>query len=318
MKDKISVIVPIYNREKYLERCVTSIINQTYENLEIILVDDGSKDKSGEMSDLFAEKDHRIKVIHKENGGLSSARNAGIDIATGKYIAFIDGDDWIEKCMYQVLVDLAETQNADIVECKFQRVVDENEKFIQPIWEMFVLDKIDGAKAFFDGTGKASIIACNKIYHKRLFQSLRFPEGLLNEDQWLIPKLYMLSERVVSINQKYYYYYQSPNSITRSPFSLKKLDALKAFEETRKMYEKENLYDLVQWCDTTYSFLLIKYYNLSKRLEGGEDICKKIKKYYNERMKEFLKNRHLNWKQKTLLILYYVIPSIYEEIKNEE
>ena len=313
MEKKISVIVPVYNVEQYLERCVNSIINQTYENLEIILVDDGSTDRSGGMCDSFAEKDERIKVVHKENGGLSSARNSGIDIATGEYLAFVDSDDWIESCMYQVLMDLAENHHADIVECKFQSVIHEKEEIIQPDLEVVVLDKFEGAKAFFDGTGQTSILAWNKIYNKQLFQNLRFPNGLLNEDQWLIPKLYMLSEKIVCVNQKYYYYYQSPNSIMRSPFSFRRLDALKAFEETRRLYERKHLYDLVQWCDVTYSFLLIKYYNQSKTLKGKPDVCKKIKKYYNKRMKDFLKNKHLNWKQKILLILYYVIPGIYKE-----
>ena len=108
MSDKISVIVPVYNVENYLRRCVDSIINQTYKNLEIILVDDGSPDNCPVICDEYAQKDSRIKVIHKENGGLSSARNCGMDMATGEYIGFVDGDDWIESDMYKFLIENAE------------------------------------------------------------------------------------------------------------------------------------------------------------------------------------------------------------------
>ena len=127
MKDnkKISIIVPIYNIEKYLEECINSIINQTYANLEIILVDDGSTDKSGQLCDYYAKKDNRIIVIHKKNGGLVSARKAGLDIAIGDYIAFVDGDDWVENNMYESLLEFATDTNADFVESGYY---DENEK----------------------------------------------------------------------------------------------------------------------------------------------------------------------------------------------
>ena len=126
MSKKISIIVPIYNVEQYLDKCVESLVNQTYKNLEIILVDDGTKDKSGEMADLWSIKDDRIKVIHKKNGGLSDARNAGIKIATGEYITFMDSDDYINYRMYEILMNNLEKYNADISVCAVKKVYKED------------------------------------------------------------------------------------------------------------------------------------------------------------------------------------------------
>ena len=115
----ISVIVPVYNVENYLPRCLDSIINQTYTNLEILLVDDGATDNSGKLCDEYAQKDNRIRVFHKENGGVSSARNMGLDNATGEYIAFVDSDDYIDKCMYEIMLNSSVQNNADIVVCGY-------------------------------------------------------------------------------------------------------------------------------------------------------------------------------------------------------
>lgn len=123
--EQISIVVPIYKVEAFLDRCVASLVNQTYQNLEIILVDDGSPDRCGQICDEWAKKDARIRVIHKENGGLSDARNAGIGIATGKYIAFIDSDDWVSKLYIEKLYQIMQLENGDIAECEIVRTVGE-------------------------------------------------------------------------------------------------------------------------------------------------------------------------------------------------
>lgn len=312
MEKKISVIVPVYNVEQYLERCVNSIINQTYENLEIILVDDGSTDRSGEMCDSFAEKDERIKVVHKENGGASAARNRGLDICLGEYVTFVDSDDWLDIHMYKDLMELMVNMDADIVECNWEVIYDEMKDIKQPVTEVTVLRQVEAEKALFDGSGRATILPWNKIYKKNLFKNNRFPEGMMCEDQWLLPKIYLKSKQSIYVNQKYYYYYQSPNSVMRSSFGKKNLAALVAFEETRKLYLENGLQDLVQWCDTAYSFLLIKYYNLSLKKLESRSIAQKIKGCFNKRLKEYLRNPHLNKKQKLLLIGYYIMPQLYK------
>ncbi len=133
MESKVSVVVPVYNVEKYLERCITSIINQTYKNLEIILVDDGSKDHSGLMCDEYAKRDERIKVVHKENGGLSSARNAGMRIATGEYIGFVDSDDDIDRMMYEKMIHCAEKEKIDFVMADYERINYKNSSYLKTL-----------------------------------------------------------------------------------------------------------------------------------------------------------------------------------------
>jgi glycosyltransferase involved in cell wall biosynthesis len=181
-KDLISVIIPIYNVGDYLKKCVNSIINQTYKNLEIILVDDGSTDKSGILCDEFAKKDSRIKVIHKQNGGLSDARNCGIEASSGKFIAFIDSDDFIAPDFYEYLLSLQKENNADIAECNFIRVYEEKQdEFEFPIKKENIILKTDGVGALFlfmsddDEISTNSVVVWNKLYNKKLFEDIRFP-----------------------------------------------------------------------------------------------------------------------------------------------
>lgn len=308
---KISVIVPIYMVEKYLNRCIKSIVDQTYKNIEIILVDDGSLDLCPKICDEWAKKDDRIKVIHKENGGLSDARNAGLLVATGDYISFIDSDDWIDQDMYTKMIDLFDAYDADIVKCAYEKTSKNINTVIQPKLEVYKLDAIEFQKGLYDGTSKSDIVVWNKIYKKELFDNLKFPVGKIHEDQFLIPKITLKCKNIVCTNQKYYYYYQSDNSIMRSAFNKNRLDALLSFEETRKIYLENNLLVLVELLDASYSFLLIKYYNLSFTYLNNRSISKKIKKHFNSRIKIYMNNHYLNYKQKIILILFYINPRLY-------
>ena len=180
MEELISVIVPVYNVEIFFDKCMTSIVNQTYKNLEIILVDDGSTDKSGKKCDEWKEKDERIKVIHKENGGASSARNVGLEDVTGNWISFIDSDDYIEKTFLENLYNSAKENNADIAAGGFKRITLYKEK-IKYSEENFISDKKDMMRRFLLNDG-LSFAMCDKIYKKKLFDTIRFPEGKMNED----------------------------------------------------------------------------------------------------------------------------------------
>ena len=180
----LSVIVPVYGVEIYLEKCVRSILAQTYRNLEIILVDDGSPDRCPEMCDAFAAEDERVVVIHKENGGLSSARNAGIEIARGEYIGFVDSDDYILPEMYSVMCNALCTQNADICICSYQKVDEEGKKIAtggSPIQnQMFtqkqILEKLGEAQNWY------YVITPTKLYKAEILKKVRFEEGRLHED----------------------------------------------------------------------------------------------------------------------------------------
>ena len=183
----ISIIVPVYNVEKYLNRCFDSILNQTFTDFELILVDDGSTDNSGIICYEYKTKDNRIKVIHKENGGLSSARNAGLDIARGKYIGFVDSDDFINKDMYKILFDTIQANNSDMVICDYYKVnEDDINKFRNlkcnceniKIKNLNNLESIDNLFL----TGEKFIYAWNKLYKRELFNDLRYEKGRIYEN----------------------------------------------------------------------------------------------------------------------------------------
>lgn len=226
MSDLISVIVPVYNVEPYLRKCVDSILNQTYRNLEIILVDDGSPDNCGAICDEYAAKDTRIKVIHKINGGLSDARNAGLDIMTGAYIAFVDSDDWIEPSMYEKLLDLLLVYDADMA---FGGVSDDLEKdeAVTSVKQSnygktpFSESNLAAMQRYFHG----SWAAWDKLYKAELFDGIRFPVGEINEDEAIVLHLLDRCKTVCYTNEIFYHYMRRPTgqSITASAFSLKKL-----------------------------------------------------------------------------------------------
>ena len=212
-KKKISVIVPIYNVEKYLERCIDSLIDQSYRNIEIILVDDGSPDRCPQICDAYAHKDSRIKVIHKENAGVASARNAGLYVATGEYIGFVDSDDWVSNEMYQILYEDICRYEADIACCGYSKVLDgkiNNEDYFE---QKKCVDRNEAAQLFFQPYCLQGYYTsnCNKIFKYTCIcpkgKMIEFEEGvLLGEDErWLMEVL--CNSNRVSLNSEQHYYY---------------------------------------------------------------------------------------------------------------
>ena len=218
----VSVVVPIYNVEDYLGRCVDSILDQTYGNLEVILVDDGARDSSGRICDDYAAKDPRIRVIHKENGGLSSARNAGIDIARGEWLEFVDSDDWIEPDAVESMLSLALEENAELVIggrwdvkaktgekrpglCPKKREVVPAEEVVSRI---FRWDNCDSS-------------ACDKLFARRLFREMRFPLGVVSEDVPIMYKIVLDAGRVALLDKPIYNYFHRTGSITYTTVSEK-------------------------------------------------------------------------------------------------
>ena len=224
VKGLVSVIVPIYNVEAYLERCVDSIINQTYKNLEIILVDDGSPDRCGEICDNYATKDSRIVVIHKENGGLSDARNAGIEKAQGEYLSFIDSDDWIEPNMIEVLYNACISNSAKMAYCG---ICDVDENLNKKARKVFDFDEIlepqDVLMRIFESKW-ACHSACDKLYYYGLFEEVRFPFGKIYEDVATTYKCVIKAGRIVACNEILYNYFHRSNSITTTGFSNRVFD----------------------------------------------------------------------------------------------
>ena len=213
----LSVIVPVYNVEQYLARCVDSILAQTYENLEVILVDDGAGDRSGVICDDFAAKDQRVKVLHKENGGLSSARNAGMELATGEYIAFVDSDDWITPDAYEHLVDLAQKYDVKLV-CggRFDVNGKNGEKKVglcPKKEEIISAEELVGRIFLWDGCDSS---ACDKLYHRSLLENFRYPEGKVCEDVPVTYRIVLTAERVAMSDRPFYHYYHRTGSISKA------------------------------------------------------------------------------------------------------
>lgn len=216
----ISIIVPVYNVEPYINRCIDSIIAQSFTDFELILIDDGSADNSGRICDEYSFKDARINVIHKLNGGQSIARNAGIDIAKGKYLSFIDADDYISPDMIETLFNLAEKYNADISECgyisvfKDKEVVCEFGKGIEFGEGNYLIEKFINADIFYG--------VWSKLFKNSLFNNTRFPCGRIYEDTWMTLKFCLEPLRYVRTQKPLYYYYQINSSTLRSEVTQRK------------------------------------------------------------------------------------------------
>ena len=226
----ISIIVPVYKVEKYLEKCVKSILKQTYTNLEIILVDDGSPDKCGQLCDELAKTDDRIKVFHKENGGLSDARNYGVERANGEYIGFVDSDDYIHECMYEELYKAIKKSGTSIAECGVTRVY---KNTLRPHYEggdyFLVLDREGYLKEYLENKRLYGSAWC-KLIHEDLAKKIKFPIGKVYEDAFYTLELLKIVDRYTLISGNYYYYYIRENSITTRPFSSKDMDYIEIME----------------------------------------------------------------------------------------
>lgn len=241
-KDLISIIVPIYKVEDYLDQCIESICNQTYNKLEIILVDDGSPDCCGDICNAWSEKDCRIRVVHKANGGLSDARNAGLEIATGEYIAFVDSDDVIHHEMFSVLLTTMLQSKADIVECgikEFQNTVIQDE--IPAMYDICNFNTVDALRGLLDESIFDVLFGIS--YIKNIFDKLRFEKGKLHEDVFFTYQAFGGVEYVAKIKIPLYYYRQRAGSIMGTAFSGRNLDALEA-QKQRYVYMREKYPEL--------------------------------------------------------------------------
>ncbi len=313
-KALISVIAPVYNVENYIDKCVTSIVNQTYNNLEIILVDDGSTDSSGNKCDEWMRKDSRVVVVHKKNGGLSSARNLGIDVAKGEYLVFVDSDDVIHKEMISVLKKAVDFNKSDMAYCDL-KIVNEDES----IKEGNVAKDItylnystsEFIKDWYDENEVIHTVAWNKIYKKDLFSKIRYPEGKLHEDEFTTYKVALLAKRITYVNEQLYFYMQRGNSIT-GKLNVKRLDVLEAFKE-RIDIAKEVDQDFYNNSNVAYLDLIINYYFKFKE-NDNYNVAKKLKNKFFEEYKRIRSIIHLTNKKKIRYTLFIINKKIYKSV----
>ena len=252
---KISVIVPVYNAEAYICRCVDSILGQSFSDFELILIDDGSPDNCGVICDDYAKKDSRIRVIHQENGGLSAARNAGIDWAfknsDSQWLTFIDSDDWIHPDYLSHLYFSAMEAKLPLSVCGFIRTTGD-EPVIQPAQ---LVPETWSPEVFFVDHNVNAIIACGKLYKKALFENIRYPVGKLHEDEFTTYKLLFATKKIAVIFAPLYYYFQgNENSIMRSSYSPRRIDYLYAIEEKLEFFKSQGYHSA--YLHHTYSYLI--------------------------------------------------------------
>lgn len=310
---KISVIVPIYNISNYLNRIILCLINQTYKNLEIILIDDGSTDDSGKICDEFKKKDNRIKVIHQKNSGVSVARNRGIEVSTGEYIGFVDSDDYISLEMYEVLYNNLIKTNSDVSVCSY---ISFKEKI--PSFEKKDITKIfSNVEVLKDiiTDGLITNFLWNKLFKKELFEGIKFPINKIYEDMYVLPRIFSKTKNVVYTESKLYGYFQRENSYVNT-YNL----------------EKNNNY--FEFCDEIYKFLSkykeLKYelnnyqlfYIYSAFLQCAKSKCINIlnsdlmkKQHIIFRKKFTLKNK-FSLKRKILYCILYINVNLFYKIIN--
>lgn len=282
--DLISIIIPVYNVEKYLKTCVDSVINQTYTNLEIYLVDDGSTDGCPQICDEYSKLDSRVRVIHKENGGLSDARNAALDKISGKYLMYVDSDDFIRTEMVEILYDLIRTHDADIAIGKLES--GSKDSFSEPLKCKEESEQISEKilNLIFDDKYRTFVIpSCGKLYKSELFSEIRFPKGKIHEDEYVIHRVLDICEKVIVVNENLYYHYVREDSITRSNYSLKSLEAINAIEDRIRFCENKKDDELLFLCYRDYlRRVQFHYYSLKKYFPAEKEIILNIRNKYKE------------------------------------
>ena len=310
----ISIIVPVYNVEQYLEKCVNSIVNQTYKNLEIILVDDGATDSSGKLCDELAKIDNRIKVYHKENGGLSDARNYGVERATGDYMGFVDSDDYIDAEMYEKLYEAIKKENVDVAECNLKIIYPEREELFteqnyynvctkqEYLEEYLKIEKIFGS-------------ACVRLIKSNIAKKLKFPVGKLYEDTYYAYDLIDMVDKYVIMDTSYYNYLMRENSITNTKFNPRILDLIEIVEEFHKMTYKSypSLKEAAD-CRRMYAYFSVLNSILLEDEFKNNSYYPKIINYFKENYRTILKNKYINRNRKLSVILIKLNIDLYRKV----
>ena len=283
-KSLVSIIVPIFNVEAYLDRCVENLVNQTYQNLEIILVDDGSPDDCPKMCDEWAIKDSRIKVIHKKNGGLSDARNAGMEIASGEYISFIDSDDYIALDFFVTLLLVMKKENSDIVECGVVKFYEDG-RFEEYSDDLAVTTfETESALSGLISENPFHQHVWNKLYKTQLVKDIPYAVGKLNEDEFWTYQVFGRAKKVSKINKTMYYYFQRSSSIMGESYNIRRIDALEGKSNRQKYIEKNYSNLAVQAKIDFYGSCMFAYQCVLKYLSGKEkrEAITRIKRYKQE------------------------------------
>ena len=318
---KISIIIPVYNTEKYLKQCIESVINQSYQNMEIILVDDGSTDSSGDICERFEKEDTRIIVFHQNNKGLSAARNKGLKHAKGEYILFLDSDDYISKNMLEKLCNCLEDTKSDMAMCGIQYIDSEGREIREKRsykFEKKILTEDDFWKIYIKGGHTECVVAWNKLYTRTALKNIQYPIGKVREDEFVIHKIVNNCKRIATTPERLIYYRQSESSIMANKTQKRELDYVEACYDRLKFLEiHENEIAL----EDTITRLIsnIEHYHLDFN-ESYEEWALKIKRECPKVKKKvrFGKARIIITLYNKNLLPYRIIHKFLCIIKNEK
>lgn len=312
----VSVVVPVYGIELYIHKCVESILTQSYKKLEVILVDDGSPDACPKICDEYLEKDTRVRVIHKKNGGLSDARNAGLAMATGEYIAFIDGDDWVEDNYVETLLGVTLEEAADIGVCGYYEAYGNGVK-IDYLPRSRALSGINAAKDLLTRPDSYKVVTWNKLYKTDLFKGngIIFPKGKIHEDNYTTYKLFACASKIMYIDTPLYYYIQRADSIMGRTFNEKRLDVLGMFAEAKDFFVKKALY-VQDELEAHRLLMTLGLYNDYLKSNKRDKKTGKTIRTELKRLMGSMKNSKVSAKHKILYLLALSSERIYSKVRS--
>lgn len=316
----ISVIIPVYNVEKYLHRCLDSVIAQTYQNLEIICVDDGSIDESGRICNQYAVRDARIKVIHQENQGLSAARNRGLDAADGEYIAFVDSDDYILEGMYKKMLDKLLDYSVDLCVCQWQYEFSDGrqvvkKKYIDPTI-YGCKTSLEFARFLYRGNYENGVVvaAWNKLYRRALLDKIRF-EGRIHEDEAFNGRIMAKNISVYVMEEQFYVYAQNGDSLTNKPFSANKFFFLDVLAERRELFKSDAF--IRQETELLYCNMYIEYCLRARKDGVAVSHPERYRQIFRKMFSSLRREGKANIKFRLRMMLFSFSPSLYRFITKQ-
>lgn len=308
----ISVIVPVYKAEKYIESCVQSILAQTYGDFELILVEDGSPDRSGEICDDLKETDTRIRVVHKENGGAATARNVGLDVAKGEYIAFIDCDDCVHPKYLEFLLALQKETDADFSLCYYDFFTEDGDWFNDdPRMEYELLNGAELLENFTEHYRKVSLISlCMKLFKKEVFEGMRIPEGYIEEDSMSLPHILERSKRIARSEEKLYHWRITPGSVTRSGLTEKSFAHIEVRRYQAEFFAERGSDQADHFRKEFLVRVLHYYYKVQDEKPELMDALKPYLKTYRKLYFRYIRAKGLCMREKIAYTLFLVSPKV--------
>jgi glycosyltransferase involved in cell wall biosynthesis len=315
---KVTVIVPAFNAELFISRCIKSIINQTLQELEIILINDGSTDKTQSIVNDLALTDNRIKVIHQQNAGPGKARNAGLDIARGEFVGFVDSDDFIDSDMFRVMFETARYHNADVVQCGFERLNNEGSSIGSFATEnTIIIGEYNCVEQYSLQRSINNYLHC-KLIRRAVIKTVRFPNLFFSEDAYFLIQAFVLCKKAVLIKDIFYKYIQHDKALTQSPFNVKKMDVIESGKAIHQ-YVNTRFPDLTCYWSMYIVLNSTKLYSASVRHSGFREQHKELInafKYHYQMIQKTIAHNNISKKSRMALRIFRICPKCYAFLYN--